>query len=170
MAPPPRGLSVKGAENGGGFGMDLCKCGQLAVATAEMRAQFLVVVAVVEPATVIEYQRRDDDPRRVRTDFKVSPDVGAGKLPAFFSGGLHVAAAVWHAWHPDEIPHRPVIVGQIAVGVEVHVVFGPHEVVAKQRRKKMQPFSIRQDRRWRVNVGLCVHQISRKRNIQTVLT
>lgn len=44
---PPRDLSVQGAENGGGFGMVFHTFHQLAVALAEVRTQFFVVVAVV---------------------------------------------------------------------------------------------------------------------------
>ena len=59
---PPRDLPVQGAENGGGFGMVFHTFNQLAVALADVRTQFFVVVAVIEPAAMIKNQCCNDYP------------------------------------------------------------------------------------------------------------
>jgi hypothetical protein len=84
-----RGQSVKGTPDGGAFRMGISKCHKLLIATAEVAAQFFMVMVAVVPAPVIQYQRREDDPRHFPADSLLKPVVriaqvtaaaGAGKL------------------------------------------------------------------------------------------
>lgn len=55
--------------------MGVSKCHKLLIATAEVAAQFFMVMVAVVPAPVIQYQRREDDPRHFPADSLLKPVV-----------------------------------------------------------------------------------------------
>lgn len=53
--------------------MGISKCHKLLITAAEVAAQLLMVMVAVVPAPVIQYQRREDDPRHFPADSLLKP-------------------------------------------------------------------------------------------------
>jgi hypothetical protein len=98
-----RGQSVKGTPDGGAFRMGISKCHKLLIAAAEVAAQLLMVMVAVVPAPVIQYQRREDDPRHFPADSLLKPVVRIAQGQA-----LHVRRHISAAFRqPVKLPESP---------------------------------------------------------------
>jgi hypothetical protein len=78
------------------------KCHKLLI-TAEVAAQFFMVMVAVVPAPVIQYQRREDDPRHFPADSLLKPVVRIAQGQA-----LHVRRHISAAFRqPVKLPESP---------------------------------------------------------------
>ena len=101
---------------------------------AEVAAQFFMVMVAVVPAPVIQYQRREDDPRHFPADSLLKPVVRIAQGQA-----LHVRRHISAAFRqPVKLPESPLILRAVTLGVGVHGCLGRHKIAAKQIRQESQ--------------------------------
>lgn len=139
--------------------------GQLAVPVAVQRAKLRVIVTVIHPAAVVQHLRGDHDTRCLAAQVHVTVICRVNETPGFLRCGLHEATA---GRQQREVPHAAVVVRQETIGVQVHVVFGAHEIVAEQRRQETQARIAVRDARGLKSRGVCIHQKSSQSGWLTV--